>query len=245
MGAFLAAIGAILAIMAIAAIAKEISMADGTFIKDYQTLFISVGAICAAGIAFAGVVFQTSRNAKAAREQMDREFKYRHDQQDASRRSLIAAIQAEIKAVRLGIVRRGYIELCQEKLEKLKEDATTHLPEFGFSQNYMPVLDAAAGRIGELPPDIAEGVARVGVLAKSSMDQANLIHQTGLRDQPPDPTDPSAKPSPISGEYKIGLMNLLLEDARALTAAIDDILPKLEAHLAAMPVSAEPTKKPD
>ncbi|MEQ8251561.1 MAG: hypothetical protein RIB41_10020 [Oceanibaculum nanhaiense] len=177
----------------------------------------------------------TDRQIAALRQQTQDEFEFRHQEADRNRKSLIAALYAEIKAIELGIERRKYIELCKEKIEKLKVDRNTRLPEFGFSQNYMPVLDAAAGRIGELPPDIAQGVAKVGILAKSSLDQANLVHEIGMRDQPTDPADPSARPSPISGEYKIGLMKLLLADAEALTAAIEDILPKLKAHLEAMP----------
>lgn len=226
---FLAAFTSILAILFILVATHQ---ADWTFIKDYQTLIAGLLAIGAALIAFAGALRQAQATARAAehqiaalRQQTQDEFNFLHREAERNSVTLIRSIHAEIKAIQLGIMRREYIPLCKQIIENLNAYPTTPLPEFGFSQNYMPVLDAAAARIGELPPQIAEGVAKVGVLAKSAMDQANLVHQIGLRELQ----------QQLSKEYKIGMMTLLLADVTALTAAIDDILPKLENHLAAMP----------
>ena len=268
MVAFLSA--CLLAVGFIAAIAIAMAVAPD-FVKNYQILLTGFAAIIAAAIAFLGAAWQakaiskaatdqisalknqTDRNYEAAvktiqasarasenqiealKDQTQAEFDFRHREAEQNKLSLIAALHAEILAVKLGIKRRDYIAFCRDILDRLVMGEDPPLPEFGFTQNYLSVMEASAARIGELPFHIAQGVTRVSVLAKSAMDQANLVHATSLR----------TASQPISRRYKIGLMRALLADAVELSAAIDDILPKLVAYLASEATKAEPENKPN
>ncbi|SRR5258708_33874611 len=163
-----------------------------------EPIAIIIGAVIAAVSGFGAVFAQTKL------------------QRIAERKSLAGALLGEIKAVRLTAHLQRYDDMLVRGIKCMREGDFTVALHWRWQERYFIVFEENCGKLGLLPPDLAQQIVMLYVAAKSLKENVQMLEDYHCKQWD-------------FGD-KIAFVEGTLITLRVVTSEADRIIPILEAE---------------